>query len=150
MAVAKGDYEQCKTVARQFLKTAEWCFGDGLIDLIGGNIYPFAVNASFACEAFIKAIMIRNSNNGEFITGHNLNALFKELDPEIKESIKTIFNSHFSVLSLEQFLEKDNKCFEDWRYTFENTGEARRVNPHGLMAFAKSLDEYVSKFEVTE
>ena len=150
MAVAKGDYEQCKTVARQFLKTAEWCFGDGLADLLGGNVFPFAVNVAFSCEAFFKAIMLHNSDNAEFSTGHNLYNLFKALDSKSQQEIESIFKSKFSVISLEQFLEKNNKCFEEWRYTFEVNGKVRRVNPHGLIALARSLNEYVSKFEVTE
>ena len=149
MGIAKGDFLECKKLAQSFLATAEWCVGDGFNDVLK-NKYPLIVNAAFSCEAFMKAIMIYDSDKGEFSTGHNLKMLFGELDSNVRNWITQKFSEKFASMTVDQLLEYEQNDFEKWRYAFENRKSKLTSNALGLINFARSLNEYVSALEVTE
>lgn len=48
-------------------------------EFLCGEMYPFTVNATFACELYMKAILIHNSADGTIARGHNLDELFNAL-----------------------------------------------------------------------
>ena len=51
-----------------------------------------AVNLSFASELFLKGLLLITSKRA--ITGHNLESLFNELKPELKNSIEQHFTNY--------------------------------------------------------
>lgn len=50
------DVEVCKEEAKQFLSLARLC--EENVDSFLSYIYPFSVNITFACELFLKAILL--------------------------------------------------------------------------------------------
>lgn len=77
---------------------------------------PAIVNAAFACELYLKSML--NKKKGV----HNLKALFKLLDTDIQEQIKSYvdkkLNKHCSY-SFDICLERAAKVFIEWRYIYE-------------------------------
>lgn len=133
------DLSVCINEADWFLHFAEQI--NNLDDIICGGIYPFVVNSAFACELYIKAILICNSNNNKIEKGHDLKKLFETLSVEVQSNIKATFNRK-KVGNLDAILPEINTAFIDWRYAYE---KAVNINLSGIQALAKSLKEYVDK-----
>lgn len=108
--IKTGDYKICITSACYFLKVAEECFGKNGIDFLAGYMYPYAVNVAFSCELFIKVIMIRNSNDNEFIKGHDLKDLFNYLPPANQKAIRILYEEKCTD-NLIRLLEEDGETF---------------------------------------
>ena len=135
-----GDYRVCVNEADAFLSVAKSCVRS-IEDFLGGKMYPFAVNVSFACELYLKALMIRRSSASEFVRGHDLKSLFESLSPEDRDAIRKMYGKKSGV-SLDQLLEESGKAFEDWRYALE---KAASINVTGILVFANVLQDYVKK-----
>lgn len=145
-----GDFKICITEARGFLDTAEWCLPKAITST--RMKYPFVVNISFACELFLKAIMIRESDDGTFAFGHDLEKLFQKLNPDtqakIKEAYETQAKDSLHETKLEQFLENSKHNFENWRYAFAKDGLS--TNGSSLLYFSHCLSQYVKTLEEEE
>ena len=132
------DYNVCVSEANAFLRVAIY-LEESVVDFLCGGMYPFAVNAAFACELFLKAILICNSSNGNIAQGHHLESLFSSLPEAARNQIEGRYtqkcNHDFSSL----LTEIDN-AFVDWRYAYE---KGVGINISGILAFANSLKEYV-------
>lgn len=137
-----GDYKVCIDEATAFLSIAKSCTDD-VGEFLLGKMYPFSVNASFACELFIKAIMINRSPTNEFSCGHKLKDLFVELNKNDQIAIESLYTAK-TKKSLSELLDEFGNAFEDWRYAFEN-GVSICVT--GIIAFAEALQEYVKTIE---
>lgn len=136
-----GDYKVCLESANQFYSVAVWCNDRNALDFMTNTMYPFAVNIAFACELYIKAIMIKQSSLSEFEKGHNLLDLFQSLDPKDQTALECEFTSHYSAKPLKDFLDENKTVFIDWRYALEKQVS---VNVTGFIAFAESLRAYIS------
>ena len=112
-----GDYKVCIDEATAFLNVAKSCI-DSIGEFLSGKMYPFAVNASFSCELFIKAIMIKQSPTQEFSRGHDLKQPFDALDDKDRTAIRSAYNKKCSK-PLDELLDESGKAFEDWRYALE-------------------------------
>lgn len=132
-----GDYKVCIDEATAFLNVAKSCI-DNIGEFLSGKMYPFAVNASFSCELFIKAIMIKQSPTQEFSRGHDLKQLFDALDNKDRTAIRSAYNKKCSK-SLDELLDESGKAFEDWRYALEKHVS---ICVTGIIAFAEVLQEY--------
>lgn len=124
---AKRFYDQ----GLQFYHCAQRCLGDvnddGSIQILGGKYHslstPTMVNAAFACEMFLKSILILHNidywkilKRGE---GHKLKPLFDLLpNQEYKDFLIIGTPGEF-----EKELMKHSADFEDWRYYMEQPGE---------------------------
>ena len=106
-----GDYQVCIDEATAFLDVAKSCTNN-IGDFLYGKMYPFAVNASFSCELFIKAIMIKRSPTQKFRKGHDLKQLFNDLDESDKAIIKNKYTSSCSK-PLDELLNESSRAFED-------------------------------------
>lgn len=147
----KGNFEQCVKQANGFLETARWCANDTVF-MPQEMKSPFIVNLSFACECFIKAIMIKESNQNMFISGHDLQHLFCSLSLEAQQKIKKdyearssndLYNNH-----LDDLLQKIKNSFQEWRYAFEDTDYSLKINASNCLNFAACLQDYVASLEV--
>lgn len=137
---ATGDFRVCIESANQFYSVAEWCFNRDAVDFMTNAMYPFVVNISFACELYIKAIMIKNSSLSEFERGHNLLDLYQALEAKDQAALEHEFTARYSAKKLKDLLDENKTVFIDWRYALEKTVSA---DISGLKAFADSLIAYI-------
>ena len=136
-----GDYRVCVNEADAFLSVAKYCVRS-IEDFLGGKMYPFAVNISFACELYLKAVMIRRSTGSEYVRGHDLKQLFESLETGDRDEIRQMYEKKCPV-PLDQLLEESGKAFEEWRYALE---KAASINVTGILAFAEVLQSFVKKY----
>lgn len=147
----KGNLEQCITQATGFLETAHWCANDTVFMPQEMKV-PFIVNLSFACECFIKAIMIQESDQNMFIPGHDLQLLFCNLSLETQQKIKKDYEARSGNClhngHLENLLQNIKNSFKDWRYAFEDKDCGLNINASNCLNFAACLQDYVASLEV--
>lgn len=136
MKKSVGDYKICIEEATAFLNVAKRC-NCGCEFLLGG-MYPFAVNASFSCELFIKAVMLKKSPNDECSQGHDLKVLFNTLEMNDRTAIESIYKGK-CLKPFSELLDESRTAFEDWRYAYE---KEVYINIDGIIAFAEALQEF--------
>ena len=146
----QGNFEVCIQEAEGFLETAQWCSRDKVF-MSEQMRYPFVVNISFACELYIKAIMIYESKNNSFIVGHNLLELFTNMSPIAQAAIRDAYErkagDSLPSESLEQFLGMCKNDFKDWRYAFQKGGLT--ANASNYLHFVFGLKDYVEEIKKT-
>ena len=135
-----GDFAVCKEAADQFLAIAQKSKGETCMDYLMTGFYPYAVNVAFACELYLKAIMIIRSQSDEFDTGHNLKKLFNGLEIIDATYIENEFQTQFSAKTLSEFLTDNGDVFINWRYALE---KAVAIDVTGFDVFADILKKYV-------
>ena len=141
----KGHFRLAVSMGDSFYNTACVCEKDSPSEWLGNCLFPYVVNMSFACEVYMKAIMIHFSETNEFHTGHRLRELFDELDFEAQKSVREAFEQELTPWSqkLESFLAEHNNIFMDFRYPFQNTDkEGLSVHLTDLGTFANCLKCY--------
>ena len=114
-------------------------------EFLCGGMYPFTVNAAFACELYMKAILIHNSADGTIARGHKLDELFNALPKDAQNQIETCFNKKLKH-DLHSLLAEISTAFVEWRYAFER---GVKINVTGILAFATALQEYVDTLRET-
>lgn len=132
-----GDFSVCKVSADAFLQVAKQC-AESVDNLLRGLMYPFAVNASFSCELYLKAIMMQ-SNNGKFKKGHDLQRLFAHLKTAEQDAIASYYNQKHNK-NLSVLLAESPRAFEEWRYAMESKVS---INVDDMIDFAESLKQYL-------
>lgn len=115
--------------AQDFRKSAEF-----LHDNISTRVVM--VNISFACELYMKALLIWNSKCDSIIREHLLNELFEKLDKNTQMQIKT----ESGIKNWDEFITHSSDAFRDWRYYYEKDN-IMFGDIGGLFAFAESLDK---------
>lgn len=127
LSKAKAFYNQ----GLRFLRCSERCMGDinedGSIQIMGGKYQilssPTMVNSAFACELFLKTILILHNidymkalKKGE---GHKLKPLFDLLpNQEYKDYLQIGTKQEFK-----SELQEHSGDFVDWRYYMEKPGD---------------------------
>lgn len=100
---------------------------DGSIKIVGGKYNmlsaPLMVNTAFACEVFLKGLLIAHGVDYKKLLkqrkGHGLKALYDLLPKEkYKEFLKISGKDTF-----DKKLEAHSNDFVNWRYYIENPGE---------------------------
>lgn len=84
-------------------------------------VIPFVVNASFACELYLKALAYRSDVG---LTGHSLSKLLANLPQGERQNLDRAWASLnnqviHSVASMELVIHALSNCFESWRYSYE-------------------------------
>ena len=104
------------------------------------------VNSAFACEVFIKALLIYYGNTVDEIHGHELYKLwakYKEIDigsaSNVEQTVKNIFNSKNENMFDECFRNISN-AFYEWRYIYEKHGAT--IHIQFLRIFRETLREF--------
>ena len=126
-----GDYEKCKLSANAFLDVADmvnkhrWSIDtDGMDNKFSS---PHATNISFACELFLKAILLKQK--GKHPNTHNLEKLFKRINGKTQNEIIDEYNSYQNnCIAFKEALKVHAKTFEDWRYIYEENDEDKEVH----------------------
>ena len=92
------------------------------------------VNSAFACEIFIKSLLIYNDCIIDEIKGHKLKDLWKllkekdsELTSSVEKKIEEVFCS-VNDLMFDNLLNNISNAFEHWRYIYEKSGGTIYIN----------------------
>lgn len=82
---------------------------------------PKIVNTAFACEIFLKALLV--FNNIEYKRAHNLEELYNllpaEYQQQIEQGIVARYGRTTDVFGL-SYLSNIAESFNEWRYSFEH------------------------------
>ena len=115
----------------------------------GTLLIPIIVNASFACELFLKCILPDGTH------GHELDSLFSSLDQESQNEIMfyTVFTIRCSnpEYSSEQFwkdLKNSSNNFVRWRYLHEGNGQ--KANLQFITTFLNVLSKIAFRRKTQE
>ena len=135
----KGNYNLAFSEAEVFYETACMCDAEHLkLDMNSSFLFPFVVNITFACELYLKSIMMSISEDNEFVKTHDLLILFNNLgDDKIKDVLQKSFEEHGKDLLI--FLEHHKNHFIDFRYAFEDNDKQLSVFSTDLGIFANTL-----------
>ena len=103
------------------------------------------VNSAFACEVFIKSLLVFNGVSVEKIHGHDLKILWGKLQKVdlqtallVEMRMREWFNSEDETL-FDKMLTEISNAFEYWRYIYEKRGGT--INPNFLRGFRDVLRE---------
>ncbi len=107
-------------------------------------VVSIAVNAAFACELLFKSILENK------VKGHNLDNLFKMLEPTIQTEIRILVekdmikkNINYSDSDFSSNLYKNRNTFLQWRYFYE--GNTEKLNFQFLLSLMNSLFNVAKK-----
>ena len=108
--------------------------------------FPAIVNAAFACELYLKALIAKTQ--GSQATGHSLSDLFERLTAEERTALRKEYaaRSQYSM-EIDEVLRIHSKSFADWRYAFENGKENIEAYPDNLITAAVVVKEYLQRKE---
>lgn len=138
----KGNFNLAFIEAEAFFETACMCESKHLkLDMNSSFLFPFVVNLTFACELYLKSIMMSISEDNEFVKTHDLLILFNNLgDDKIKAVLQESFEEHGQDLLI--FLVHHKNHFIDFRYAFEENDKKLCVFSTDLGNFANCLRDY--------
>lgn len=92
------------------------------------------VNSAFACEIFIKTLLVHQGRTVGQIRGHKLKDLwqdYKSLDnataTSIEQNIREWYNSSDNSL-FDRLLDEASNAFEYWRYIYEQDSATLNIN----------------------
>ena len=107
------------------------------------------VNSAFACEVFIKSLLVYHGETFEEIKGHELKVLwdkFREKDNNttsiVGQNMQEWFESE-DVNMFDRLLNEASNAFEYWRYIYEK--ESGNINLNFLRGFRVILREICCK-----
>lgn len=132
------DTTTCLRTADGFLLAARALYTtqEHVIAFFNYYIPPFAVNAAFACEVYLKYLYYKQY--GTAIKGqHDLFVLYGLLCNETQLQLKAEYKEWTSILPLEECLQVHSKAFVNWRYIYEY--ESGTVEPQSLYNLVVSL-----------
>lgn len=103
------------------------------------------VNSAFACEVFIKSLLVFHGISVEKLKGHHLKKLwdeFKTIDCKtallVEKKMRETFTSENSHM-FDELLDNISNAFEYWRYIYEKKGGS--INLNFLRCFRELLRE---------
>ena len=107
---------------------------------------PAIVNSAFACEVYLKAILLYNGISPDKI--HKIGDLYAKLPDSIKDFVRmTTANNHGGIWTDNwgfELLENISDAFREWRYSYEHDwGKSRimHIDISFLKAFRNALRE---------
>lgn len=116
------------------------------------RIYPFIVNKAFACEIYLKLLLVEKDFDFKLLKNcelHNLLKLYENIDNEFKQVFLNVFNNKYDEKVIKEFLEKEitniSNVFKEWRYIYEKINNENVVNNGFLNLFCDFLDRYSQK-----
>jgi len=96
---------------------------------------PCAVNLSFSCELYMKA-MINNAK----VHGHSLKTLFSQLSENQQRDVQIEYNKIHCNLEFMECLERHDNAFVNWRYLGEYRDiETKSIDRKSLANLAKAF-----------
>lgn len=86
-------------------------------------LVPYVVNGAFACELYLKGLlMLQGKTLQDIKKHHSLSQLYALLDDGTKENLKSSVMRKFtnSNKAFEAYLDDIANAFVEWRYGYEN------------------------------
>ncbi|MBE6929899.1 MAG: hypothetical protein E7463_06440 [Ruminococcaceae bacterium] len=147
---SKGSFYMAMHEADGFFEIAALCDEHYLQNDVASNLlFPFVINLSFACEAYIKAIMIHYSPTNEFEHGHNLKDLFAMLPQHCCQEIEANYRNEViganQYIDLHSLLDAYGNSFVEWRYGFVTSGNDLEIHSTNMSAFARCLRQHCNQ-----
>lgn len=112
------------------------------------KVFPFVVNKAFACEVYLKLLLIESNYDLKKLKRgekHNIFKLYEKNNSNLKEYIENEFLI-FGESANKEYVEKEIKdisnVFIQWRYIYEKLNEENVVNYGFLNMFCELLDKY--------
>lgn len=95
---------------------------------------PAVVNAAFSCELYLKYLI------GSKCSGHDLEQLFRHLDPKLQDEIRDEIGCQIQdyQLCFDELLKRAKDVFKKWRYLHEK--------PHNDTYLNVYINEYLIFF----
>lgn len=108
---------------------------------------PAIVNTAFACELYLKAILIKLVPN-PVLNDHALLDLFHQLPESIRSSLNNSYkNKSPYYMELEEVLAIHSESFKNWRYAYEIGKERIEAYPDNLIFVAEALRSQLQAVE---
>lgn len=104
---------------------------------------PIVVIAAFACELFLKSLLLLQDKNSCYkdhnLKVHNLKVLFNLLNKNMRNTIKV----NAGIASWDRFLDESKEAFIVWRYAYQYLldKEYLIISIKDLLRFAHALHE---------
>lgn len=98
---------------------------------------PQIINAAFACELLLKAVVIMEQKREERFHEHKLSELFNMMKPETQVTIKSKAN----IFDWDGFMQKSSNAFVEWRYSHEED-KVMFISSSDLHRLYSALKEY--------
>ncbi len=113
--------------AKGFLSAADVIrqLGKDALKLFTYYAYPLSVNAAFACELFLKALLTLEGI--EYKKLHLLSELFSNLPESTKITIKKEFANSGSKESVDGLIMTYSNAFVEWRYPFDDENASKEL-----------------------
>lgn len=104
------------------------------------KIYPYIVNKAFACEVYLKILILSNDN--EIPQNHRIKTLYKlsGIEQDFKNYIQSIdgVNDEF-INHIDNYIESFSNAFVEWRYIYERDSTEKL-----MYGFMRVFAEYLS------
>lgn len=111
--------------------------------------YPYVVDKSFACEVYLKLLILLDRDFNCKKIGHNIFKLYSKTNDTFKADFLKVFKCKYGEKADEIFLQNEirniSNVFVEWRYIYEKTDLEKRVNIGFLNAFCNYLDRYAQR-----
>lgn len=110
------------------------------------KLIPTVVNASFACELYLKALIIWQEKIEEPFRKHKFSELLEMIDSDDRN----IIIKSADIFDWGRFIAESDNAFVEWRYIHENDG-FKMISIGDLLRFADALKCcYESKHKLKE
>ena len=110
------------------------------------KLIPTVVNAAFACELYLKALIMWQEKTSARIREHKLSELLARIDDGDRDMIVRSAN----IFNWAEFVNEADNAFVEWRYIHENDG-FKMISISDLLRFANALKScYESKHKLKE
>lgn len=121
------------------------------------RIYPFIVNKAFACEVYLKLLLVEDDFNFKILKKyelHDILKLYENTEDIFKQVFFKVFNNKYGKKASKEFLEKEitniADTFKKWRYIYEKTNQENVVNSGFLNSSCDFLDRYSQQMIFTK
>lgn len=143
--IPRNDYTFCFNAANAFLDIGQYAdhldktAANAAILFVGDAFYalPAIVNATFACELYLKVLNSVAADAPERKV-HKLTELFSSLPEDCKNRLREAFCKEVhGRVSLDETLEIHSNAFVEWRYPYEPRDHIIEAYPGNLFAAAE-------------
>lgn len=76
---------------------------------------PVVVNLAFACELYMKSLLMLQKKSQSVVQGHMLDNLFSQLNDDVKKRIL----AEVHINNWDEFMKDSSNAFDAWRYFYE-------------------------------
>lgn len=133
MQKIKGNEKECVKIAKAFWEIGKIADDmDTVLDMKSNFLFPMAINYSFACELYLKALSLHMESSCR--RTHNLFELYNALDDDTKDLLarkyekneQNGYQKHFK--DLREMLKVHQNTFVDFRYAYEEKMEGESIS----------------------